>query len=63
MYCERIMIPELQKVSEAIPKKCAASGCIRLLCECPYLRDPSQKYHCFWAPIMQVIFSHNIDFD
>ncbi|CAB3368472.1 Hypothetical predicted protein [Cloeon dipterum] len=53
MVLERIIIPDLQKVSGTMEKKIAASGVIALLCNCPPLFEGS--YSQFWAPTLEAL--------
>ncbi|CAB3229559.1 unnamed protein product [Arctia plantaginis] len=39
MYLERVLIPELQRVSGALERKAAAVGCIKLLCDSQHFRQ------------------------
>lgn len=57
MYCERILIPELQKVTGSIEVKMTTVGYTKLLCECPDLYRPDGKYRGLWVKIMEVSIS------
>lgn len=53
MYTERVLVPELQRVSGALERKAAAVGCIKLLCE--------SKHFCygelepFWPRLLKAL--------
>jgi exportin-2 (importin alpha re-exporter) len=53
MVCERLLIPEVQKVSGNVERKICAVGMTRLLCETPALLGGS--YSRFWAPLLQAL--------
>lgn len=54
MYCERILVPDLQKVSGQTQLKLAACGYSKLVSECPILYQADGKYRYLWNHIMQV---------
>ncbi|XP_059485387.1 exportin-2 [Neocloeon triangulifer] len=53
MVLERIIIPDLQKVSGQMEKKIASAGMVAILCDCPPLVDG--KYSQFWAPVLEAL--------
>uniref|UniRef100_T1J763 Exportin-2 n=1 Tax=Strigamia maritima TaxID=126957 RepID=T1J763_STRMM len=55
MVLERVIIPEVQKVSGATEKKICSVGIIQLLCECPDMIDG--RYSQFWAPLLEALVS------
>ncbi|KAM3961378.1 LOW QUALITY PROTEIN: chromosome segregation 1 [Aphomia sociella] len=55
MYLERVLIPELQKVSGVLERKAAAVGCVKLLCESQRLRDGPLAP--LWPPLLQALIS------
>ncbi|XP_048484090.1 exportin-2 [Plutella xylostella] len=54
MYVQRILIPDIQKVSGALERKAAAVGCVKLLCESAAFRGPLAP---MWTPLMQALIS------
>ncbi|CAG9124701.1 unnamed protein product [Plutella xylostella] len=50
MYVQRILIPDVQKVSGTLERKAAAVGCVKLLCESAAFRGPLAP---MWTPLMQ----------
>lgn len=53
MYVERVLIPDLQKVSGALERKAAAVGCVKLLCESAHFRQGPLAH--LWPGLLQVI--------
>ncbi|XP_006839263.1 PREDICTED: exportin-2 isoform X2 [Chrysochloris asiatica] len=51
MVLEKIIIPEIQKVSGNVEKKICAVGITKLLTECPPLMDA--EYTKLWTPLLQ----------
>uniref|UniRef100_A0A2K5K3G3 Exportin-2 n=1 Tax=Colobus angolensis palliatus TaxID=336983 RepID=A0A2K5K3G3_COLAP len=51
MVLEKIIIPEIQKVSGNIEKKICAVGITKLLTECPPMMDT--EYTKLWTPLLQ----------
>ncbi|KAL4708636.1 hypothetical protein ACJJTC_008162 [Scirpophaga incertulas] len=55
MYVERILLPDLQKVTGSLERKAAAIGCVRLLADCQRMRvNPLARY---WTPLLQALIS------
>ncbi|CAH2986728.1 unnamed protein product [Chilo suppressalis] len=54
MYVERVLVPELQKVSGALERKAAAIGCVKLLTVSAHFRTNLTRY---WPPLMQALVS------
>ncbi|XP_041975508.1 exportin-2 [Aricia agestis] len=54
MYVERVLLPELQKVSGALERKAAAVGCVRLLC-CDAAR--SGRLAELWTPLLRALIA------
>ncbi|KAG7300820.1 hypothetical protein JYU34_015156 [Plutella xylostella] len=54
MYVQRILIPDVQKVSGTLERKAAAVGCVKLLCESAAFRGPLAP---MWTPLMQALIS------
>ncbi|XP_026320326.1 exportin-2 isoform X2 [Hyposmocoma kahamanoa] len=55
MYCERVLIPDLQKVSGTLERKAAALGCVKLLCDCSHFRQGNLAP--LWPRLMQALIS------
>ncbi|XP_073436622.1 exportin-2 [Dendrobates tinctorius] len=53
MVVEKIIIPEIQKVSGPIEKKICAVGITKLLTECPHMMDT--EYTKLWTPLLQAL--------
>ncbi|KAG8192798.1 hypothetical protein JTE90_019116 [Oedothorax gibbosus] len=53
MVIERLIIPDLQKVSGNIERKICSVGMIKLLTECPEVIEGG--YSHFWGPILQTL--------
>uniref|UniRef100_A0A3Q2FGW3 Exportin-2 n=1 Tax=Cyprinodon variegatus TaxID=28743 RepID=A0A3Q2FGW3_CYPVA len=53
MVLEKIIIPEVQKVSGAVEKKICAVGIIKILTECPAMMDT--EYTKLWTPLLQAL--------
>lgn len=51
MVIERLLIPDMGKVSENLDKKIVAVGVSKLLCECPAMLTP--PYITFWPGLLQ----------
>ncbi|KAI3370106.1 hypothetical protein L3Q82_024906, partial [Scortum barcoo] len=51
MVLEKIIIPEVQKVSGAVEKKICAVGITKILTECPAMMDT--EYTKLWTPLLQ----------
>uniref|UniRef100_A0A8I5XVR1 Exportin-2 n=1 Tax=Rattus norvegicus TaxID=10116 RepID=A0A8I5XVR1_RAT len=51
MVLEKIIIPEIQKVSGNVEKKICAVGITKLLTECPAMMDT--EYTKLWTPLLQ----------
>ncbi|XP_075231087.1 chromosome segregation 1 [Lycorma delicatula] len=55
MVLERLMIPDVQKITGAVEVKVAAVGITKLLCEAPELVDG--PYSHFWTPLLKVLIN------
>uniref|UniRef100_A0A673BGK5 Exportin-2 n=1 Tax=Sphaeramia orbicularis TaxID=375764 RepID=A0A673BGK5_9TELE len=53
MVLEKIVIPEVQKVSGAVEKKICAVGITKVLTECPAMMDT--EYTKLWTPLLQAL--------
>uniref|UniRef100_A0A3Q1HS01 Exportin-2 n=1 Tax=Anabas testudineus TaxID=64144 RepID=A0A3Q1HS01_ANATE len=53
MVLEKIVIPEVQKVSGAVEKKICAVGITKILTECPAMMDT--EYTKLWTPLLQAL--------
>ncbi|XP_071966632.1 exportin-2 [Engystomops pustulosus] len=53
MVVEKIIIPEIQKVSGPVEKKICAVGITKLLTECPQMMDA--EYTKLWIPLLQAL--------
>ncbi|KAG8250095.1 exportin-2 [Homalodisca vitripennis] len=53
MVIERLMIPDIQKISGSVERKITAVGLTKLLCEAPELIDG--PYSSFWTPLLKVL--------
>uniref|UniRef100_A0A8C2WJ39 Exportin-2 n=1 Tax=Cyclopterus lumpus TaxID=8103 RepID=A0A8C2WJ39_CYCLU len=53
MVLEKIIIPEVQKVSGPVEKKICAVGITKVLTECPALMDT--EYTKLWTPLLQAL--------
>ncbi|XP_075577079.1 exportin-2 isoform X1 [Pelecanus crispus] len=53
MVLEKIIIPEIQKVSGQIEKKICAVGITKILTECPPMMDT--EYTKLWTPLLQAL--------
>uniref|UniRef100_A0A3Q3XSD6 Importin N-terminal domain-containing protein n=1 Tax=Mola mola TaxID=94237 RepID=A0A3Q3XSD6_MOLML len=53
MVLEKIIIPEVQKVSGAVEKKICAVGITKILTECPSMMDT--EYTKLWTPLLQAL--------
>lgn len=53
MVVEKIIIPEIQKVSGPIEKKICAVGLTKVLTECPPMMDT--EYTKLWTPLLQAL--------
>uniref|UniRef100_A0A3Q3JW21 Exportin-2 n=1 Tax=Monopterus albus TaxID=43700 RepID=A0A3Q3JW21_MONAL len=53
MVLEKIVIPEVQKVSGTVEKKICAVGITKILTECPAMMDT--EYTKLWAPLLQAL--------
>ncbi|CAH4023889.1 exportin-2 [Pieris brassicae] len=55
MYVERVLIPDLQKVSGALERKASAVGCVKLLCDSAhFVRGPLAH---LWPGLLQALIS------
>ncbi|VVC91320.1 unnamed protein product [Leptidea sinapis] len=52
MYLERVLVPDLQKVSGALERKAAAVGCVKLLADCRHLQQGDLAR--FYTPLLQI---------
>ncbi|KAI2659250.1 Exportin-2 [Labeo rohita] len=53
MVVEKIVIPEVQKVSGQVEKKICAVGITKILTECPAMMDT--EYTKLWTPLLQAL--------
>ncbi|XP_010123038.1 PREDICTED: exportin-2 isoform X2 [Chlamydotis macqueenii] len=53
MVLEKIIIPEIQKVSGQVEKKICAVGITKILTECPPMMDT--EYFKLWTPLLQAL--------
>ncbi|XP_010190560.1 PREDICTED: exportin-2 isoform X2 [Mesitornis unicolor] len=53
MVLEKIIIPEIQKVSGQVEKKICAVGITKMLTECPPMMDT--EYTKLWTPLLQAL--------
>uniref|UniRef100_A0A3B3UGH1 Exportin-2 n=1 Tax=Poecilia latipinna TaxID=48699 RepID=A0A3B3UGH1_9TELE len=53
MVLEKIIIPEVQKVSGTVEKKICAVGITKILTECPAMMDT--EYTKLWTPLLQAL--------
>uniref|UniRef100_A0A8C6PI52 Exportin-2 n=1 Tax=Nothobranchius furzeri TaxID=105023 RepID=A0A8C6PI52_NOTFU len=53
MVLEKIIIPEVQKVSGIVEKKICAVGITKILTECPAMMDT--EYTKLWTPLLQAL--------
>lgn len=53
MVLEKIIIPEIQKVSGQVEKKICAVGITKILTECPPMMDT--EYTKLWIPLLQAL--------
>uniref|UniRef100_A0A667XJX5 Exportin-2 n=1 Tax=Myripristis murdjan TaxID=586833 RepID=A0A667XJX5_9TELE len=53
MVLEKIVIPEVQKVSGTVEKKICAVGITKVLTECPAMMDT--EYTKLWTPLLQAL--------
>uniref|UniRef100_A0A8C4HZ24 Exportin-2 n=1 Tax=Dicentrarchus labrax TaxID=13489 RepID=A0A8C4HZ24_DICLA len=53
MVLEKIIIPEVQKVSGPVEKKICAVGITKILTECPAMMDT--EYTKLWTPLLQAL--------
>uniref|UniRef100_A0A7N8X746 Exportin-2 n=1 Tax=Mastacembelus armatus TaxID=205130 RepID=A0A7N8X746_9TELE len=53
MVLEKVVIPEVQKVSGAVEKKICAVGITKILTECPAMMDT--EYTKLWTPLLQAL--------
>lgn len=53
MVLEKIIIPEIQKVSGPVEKKICAVGITKVLTECPAMMDT--EYTKLWTPLLQAL--------
>uniref|UniRef100_A0A8D3DNW8 Exportin-2 n=1 Tax=Scophthalmus maximus TaxID=52904 RepID=A0A8D3DNW8_SCOMX len=53
MVLEKIVVPEVQKVSGAVEKKICAVGITKVLTECPAMMDT--EYTKIWTPLLQAL--------
>nr|XP_061813737.1 exportin-2-like isoform X2 [Nerophis lumbriciformis] len=53
MVLEKIIIPEVQKVSGSVEKKICAVGITKILTECPAMMDT--EYTKLWTPLLQAL--------
>ncbi|CAB1353828.1 unnamed protein product [Coregonus sp. 'balchen'] len=53
MVLEKIVIPEVQKVSGPVEKKICAVGITKILTECPVMMDT--EYTKLWTPLLQAL--------
>uniref|UniRef100_A0A8D0EJA6 Exportin-2 n=1 Tax=Strix occidentalis caurina TaxID=311401 RepID=A0A8D0EJA6_STROC len=53
MVLEKIIIPEIQKVSGQVEKKICAVGITKILTECPPMMDT--EYTKLWTPLLQAL--------
>uniref|UniRef100_A0A8C2Q6G2 Exportin-2 n=1 Tax=Cyprinus carpio TaxID=7962 RepID=A0A8C2Q6G2_CYPCA len=53
MVVEKIIIPEVQKVSGQVEKKICAVGITKILTECPAMMDT--EYTKLWSPLLQAL--------
>uniref|UniRef100_A0A8D0HSG7 Exportin-2 n=1 Tax=Sphenodon punctatus TaxID=8508 RepID=A0A8D0HSG7_SPHPU len=53
MVLEKIIIPEIQKVSGQVEKKICAVGITKILTECPPMMDT--EYTKLWVPLLQAL--------
>lgn len=54
MVLERVLIPDLTKITGDIDRKIVAVGISRILCECP---ATLAQYRNNWAPLLQALIS------
>ncbi|XP_028166551.1 exportin-2-like [Ostrinia furnacalis] len=55
MYVERVLLPDLQKVSGALERKAAAVGCVKLLATSAHFTRGSLVQ--YWPRLMQALIS------
>ncbi|KAJ0171405.1 hypothetical protein K1T71_012955 [Dendrolimus kikuchii] len=55
MYVERVLIPDLQRVSGPLERKAAAVGCVKLLCESQHFRGGNLAP--LWPRVLQALIS------
>ncbi|XP_050671421.1 exportin-2 [Leptidea sinapis] len=55
MYLERVLVPDLQKVSGALERKAAAVGCVKLLADCRHLQQGDLAR--FYTPLLQALIA------
>ncbi|XP_060807237.1 exportin-2 [Amyelois transitella] len=55
LYVERVLVPDLQRVSGSLERKAAAVGCAKLLCESTRFRQPPLSQ--LWPSVMQALIS------
>lgn len=55
MYVDRVLLPDLQKVSGNVERKAAASGCVRMLAHSKHFKEGCLKE--YWPKVMQALIS------
>ncbi|CAH2246370.1 jg27637 [Pararge aegeria aegeria] len=53
MYVERVLVPDLQKVTGELEIKSAAVGCVKLLCDSRHFREGGLAR--LWTPVLQAL--------
>ncbi|CAG9570956.1 unnamed protein product [Danaus chrysippus] len=55
MYVERVLVPDVQKVSGALERKAAAVGCVKLLCYSVHFREG--RLAGLWTNLLQALIA------
>ncbi|GBP69395.1 Exportin-2 [Eumeta japonica] len=55
LYTERVLIPDIQKVSGTLERKAAAVGCVRLLTDSRHFREGALAQH--WPRLLQALIA------
>ncbi|OWR48872.1 exportin-2 [Danaus plexippus] len=55
MYVERVLVPDVQKVSGALERKAAAVGCVKLLCHSAHFREG--RLAGLWTNLLQALIA------
>ncbi|XP_034826240.1 exportin-2 [Maniola hyperantus] len=55
MYVERVLVPDIQKVTGALERKAAAVGCVKLLCHSAHFREFGLAR--LWTPVLQALIA------